>query len=257
MLLPASLTTQHSSQSAYFDAEFRGYRSYSPEPWRWSFMRRIFGELDVSAANGPYLDIGVGGSGATVIEAARRGVASFGCDLSVEAVAQADRFAASEQQSANARFVACAAESLAFADGVFASLSAVAVLEHVERDDVAASEMFRVLRPGGRAWVTVPHAYRFIPPPVWPVYWAHDRRLGHQRHYDIRSLVAVMERAGFRHVSTSFTGHPVKIAQVLLDKLLRGDARTRVWWRLESLDLRAQGRALGALQLSAVFDRPA
>jgi hypothetical protein len=59
------------------------------------------------------------------------------------------------------------------------------------------------------------------------------------------------------HVETSYSGHPVKILQLVLDRLLPTSiaARDRLWWQLEHLDLRAAGRAYGALQLSAVFER--
>ena len=100
---------------------------------------------------GPYLDVGVGGSGATVIEVARAGVDAVGCDLSVPGVVQARRFAAAEGVDDRAAFVVCEAEALPFADGpsaarasrcvgsrasgaaangAFGSASAVAVLEH-------------------------------------------------------------------------------------------------------------------------------
>ena len=257
VLLPATLSGQQSSQTAYFDAEFSAYDTYDPENWRRSFIARIFSSLGVVESGGSYLDVGVGGSGATVIEAARLGVAAVGCDLSVAGVVQAGRAATSEGLSQRARFVACVAEALPFPDASFTTASAVAVLEHLDDDELAARELHRVLRPGGRVWITVPNAYRYIPPPLWPVYKAHDRRLGHKRHYDIAALAALMERIGFRHRETSFTGHPVKVLQLLVARLGSSARAERLWWKLESLDLRADKRALGALQLNAVFERPA
>jgi SAM-dependent methyltransferase len=199
----------------------------------------------------------VGGSGATVIEAARRGVQAVGCDLSVEAIVHASAFAQAEGVASRARFVVCPAEALPFPDGTFGCASAVAVLEHVEDDALAVRELARVVRPGGHVWVTVPNAYRYIPPPLWPVYRLHDRRLGHKRHYDVAALTRVMQHAGFRHRSTSFSGHPVKVLQLVLDRLLPvgAERRKRIWWGLEERDLRGDHRALGALQLSAVFER--
>ena len=53
-----------------------------------------------------YLDVGVGGSGATVIEASRRGVVAVGCDLSIEGVSAAAR-AAQQEDVGTKRFFAC------------------------------------------------------------------------------------------------------------------------------------------------------
>jgi SAM-dependent methyltransferase len=258
VLLPPGLSAQQRAQTAYFDAEFGSYGSYRPENWRLSFVRRIFSALDVLGRGHPYLDVGVGGSGATVIEAARLGARSVGCDLSVAGVLQARGSAEAEGVDGLASFVACAAEALPFTDGSFGSASAVAVLEHLDDDLAAAQELHRVLRPGGCVWVTVPHAYRYIPPPLWPVYALHDRRLGHKRHYDAAHLVRTMAAAGLQLRTVAYSGHPIKIVQLLVDRLLGGSvgSRDRAWWRLESLDLRADGRARGALQLSAVFERP-
>ena len=259
VLLPASLSAQQQSQSQYFDSEFTRFpETYAPENWRLSFNHRIFKALGIEEGLGPYLDVGVGGSGATVIEAARLGVDATGCDLSISGVLHAKRLARGEGVDGRARFVVCAAESLPFEDGAFAGASAVAVLEHLDDDGAAARELARVVRPGGRVWVTVPLAYRYILPPLWPVYRRHDRKLGHKRHYDEPALVRLLGRAGLQHVETTYTGHFVKVLQLVLDRLLpsRWRSRDRIWWNLERLDLRAARRPYGALQLNAVFRRP-
>lgn len=260
VLLPPTLSGQQLAQTAYFDAEFSVYDQYQPEHWRASYMRRIFSALGIAdTSGGRYLDVGVGGSGATVIEAARLGVEAIGCDLSLEGVRRASRFARTEGVAALARFVACAAESLPFRDETFGCASAVAVLEHLEDDAAAASELARVVRPGGLVWTTVPLAYRYVLPPLWPIYLWHDRKLGHLRHYNEAALVALARNAGLRHVDTSYTGHAVKIVQLLLDRLplLSAERRSSVWWKLEHLDLRATQRPWGALQLNVVLERPA
>lgn len=257
-ILLLGTTSQHSHQQRYFDSEFARYDSYEIENWRRSFLDRIFAALDIPRGEGPYLDVGVGGSGATVIEAARSGMESVGCDLSVEGVLRARRHAAGEGVDERASFVVCAAERLPFPDAAFARASAVALLEHVEDHSRALAELWRVLRPGALAWVTVPHAYRYMPPPVWPVYWLHDRRIGHKRHYSERSLVAAFAETGFEHVETQFTGHPVKLLQLAVSLARPSFARptSAWWWRLEELDRRASSRPLGAVQISAVFRKP-
>jgi ubiquinone/menaquinone biosynthesis C-methylase UbiE len=257
ILLSGALSDQHEHQRRYFDTEFQNYERYEPENWRLSFIERIFGALGLAEDREPYLDVGVGGSGATVIEAARLGVASVGCDLSVEGVTAARRFARQEGVDGPAAFVVCAAEALPFPEHAFSAASAVALLEHLDDDRQTVAELARVVRPGGLVWLTVPHAYRYMPPPVWPIYWWHDRRIGHKRHYDERRLVELCAEAGLEHVRTSYSAHPVKLLQFAGTKLFRTmrEQRSSMWWRLEGLDRRAEDRRIGALQLSAVFRR--
>ena len=257
LLVPAELTDQHEHQRGYFDSEFAAFADYRIDDWRASFNDRIFKALELSPENGPYLDVGVGGSGATVIEAARLGVRSAGCDLSVEGVVRAQGFARAQGLAAMTKFVVCTAERLPFPDGSVGCASAVALLEHLDDDEAAVAELARVVRPGGRVWVTVPHAYRHMPLPVWPFYWLHDRRIGHKRHYRASTLRRVFEQLGFRHIETQFSGHPIKILQyaALLVSERAGIRASRLWWAAERRDLAGAGKPRGALQLSAVFKR--
>jgi ubiquinone/menaquinone biosynthesis C-methylase UbiE len=256
-MLGEALSEQHRHQREYFDAEFAAYEEYRLENWRRSFIERIFAAVGVLEGAEPYLDVGVGGSGATVIEAGRRGIDAVGCDLSVPGVLVAHRFAVDQGVEDYTQFVVCAAEMLPFPDATFGSASAVALLEHLDDDRPAVMELARVLRPGGRVWLTVPHAFRYMPPPVWPLYWWHDRRIGHKRHYDEERLVRLCGEAGLVHVHTAYSAHPVKILQFAGARLLprMRDPRSSVWWRLERLDRRAEGRRWGAMHLNAVFQR--
>ncbi len=238
LLLPDTLTQQHEVQLRYFEREFGAYQTYSLENWRLSYIERIFNATSVLEGGAPYLDVGVGGSGATVIEAARRGVEAIGCDLSPRGVAAARRFAREEGVAENASFVVCAAEALPLPTASVGAASAVAVLEHLDDDGLAVGELARVLKPGGRVWITVPHAFRYMPPPIWPLYWLHDRRIGHKRHYDEKRLLELCATLGLEHVQTLYSGHPVKFLQFFLSLFLPAARRERspLWWRLEQRD---------------------
>jgi SAM-dependent methyltransferase len=257
VLIAEELSEQHRRQLAYFDKEFAEYAGYQVENWRLSYIERIFGALGVLDGRSPYLDVGVGGSGATVIEAGRRGAVAVGCDLSPEGVMAAGRFAREQGVEDLAEFVVCAAEALPFADSSFRSASAVALLEHLDDDRPAVAELARVLEPDARLWLMVPHAFRYMPLPVWPLYWWHDRRIGHKRHYDERRLVRLCAEFGLEHVRTVYSAHPVKLVQAAAAKLFprMRVPRSPAWWRLEQLDRRAERRAWGALHLNAVFRR--
>jgi len=82
------------------------------------------------------------------------------------------------------------AQRLPFADRSFDLIVALDILEHVPDDDAMASEILRVLRPGGHAILNVP---------AHPMLWSeHDVALHHFRRYTPHTLRTVLEGAGLR-----------------------------------------------------------
>jgi len=85
---------------------------------------------------------------------------------------------------------------------------ALDVLEHLEDDRAALSEVLRVLRPGGILLATVP-AYTFL----WS---SHDEALGHRRRYLRRELRERVVAAGFEIELCSYImGSVLPVAVVL------------------------------------------
>lgn len=81
-------------------------------------------------------------------------------------------------------------QRLPFTDSSFASVMMLDMLEHVSDDWLALAEAFRVLRPGGAAFVTVP---------AFPSLWsAHDEAEMHLRRYRKKDLLRLCESVGFR-----------------------------------------------------------
>lgn len=241
-----SADRQYVGQRAYFDAEFETPERGLPN-WRRSYLRRLH---DAGALAGPVVDVGVGGSGYTVIEAARTGADAVGCDLSPTGVAAARRRAVAEGVDESTLWICCSAERLPLAAATFSSALAIAVLEHVPDDIAMLSELARVLRPGGKAWVTVPHALRHIAAWFRIPNRLHDRRLGHLRRYDAEELIAAAESVGLVVDDVQFTGHPVKVLQ-----LLAGRASESFWWWCEERDLARRNVRRGSMQLSLTFTR--
>jgi ubiquinone/menaquinone biosynthesis C-methylase UbiE/uncharacterized protein YbaR (Trm112 family) len=240
---------QYAGQRAYFDSEFRGYQRYALENWRVAYLERLraAGVLDGPAS--PLVDVGVGGSGYTVIEAARGGRPAIGCDLSLEGLLVAREFARVEGVAELTLWVCCSAEKLPLASGSTGSALAIAVIEHVPDDQAALRELARVLEPGGRAWVTVPHGLPNISPVFRRANRRHDRRLGHLRRYEAETLVQAARPGGLRPLDVQFTGHSIKVLQLAGKRL--GD---RLWWWCERRDRRRNVRS-GSMQLSVVFER--
>lgn len=86
-------------------------------------------------------------------------------------------------------FITGQAESLTFPDASFSAASAFDVIEHAD-DERALAELFRVLAPGGRLFLSVP-AYDWL----WST---RDDLAGHRRRYSRRQLRQKLGHAGFR-----------------------------------------------------------
>lgn len=146
------------------------------------------------------LDLGCG-AGRHAFEAARRGAKVVAVDMDraelahVTAVFAAMAQAGEIPDGASGMAVAGDATSLPFPDGSFDKVIAAEVLEHLPADQVAMDEITRVLRPGGKAAVTVP---AWLPERIC---WRlsddyHNVEGGHVRIFTRRELVAKLTRSG-------------------------------------------------------------
>jgi SAM-dependent methyltransferase len=72
------------------------------------------------------------------------------------------------------------------------------VLEHIERDDLALSQVFRILKPGGLAVLEVPAG-----PNLYDIY---DKQLMHHRRYGLDAFVKLVRNAKFEIVERSHLG---------------------------------------------------
>jgi ubiquinone/menaquinone biosynthesis C-methylase UbiE len=130
------------------------------------------------------LDAGAG-AGHLANRLAERGCTVVGIDASERFVAYATAHAVP-----GARFELGDVTAIALPDASVDVAIAGEVLEHVVDDDLAASELFRVLVPGGVCLVSMP-----ADPGLWDF---SDQWAGHVRRYDEPSLRDLFERQGFR-----------------------------------------------------------
>jgi ubiquinone/menaquinone biosynthesis C-methylase UbiE len=235
---------QHAHQRDHYDETYRQYRNYELDNWQRVYVDRASRVWPAASRADAYLDVGAGGSGYTVIEAARRGVLSVGCDISLEGMKMARHFAEVEGVAERCLWVVCTSECLPFADGAFAATAAIAVLEHVPNDRAAILETARVTRKGGRVYMLVPNALDRMPRLLRWLYKRHDQRIGHLRHYSVAELSEQCRSAGLSTTSWAYSAHWVKAWQLLVHmaaRRLRIDD-SRLWWLLERLDDRAASR---------------
>lgn len=103
-------------------------------------------------------------------------------------------------------------------DGDFDLVVALDVLEHIDEDRAAMATILDLVRPGGRALITVPAVKR-----LWGF---HDLRLGHVRRYDQGELVRLVDPAIGR---VAFVGHfnllllPLAMVFRVAERLLKRD----------------------------------
>jgi len=97
------------------------------------------------------------------------------------------------------QYVKCDARTLPLATGSFDVCTAWDVLEHVPEDELMLRELSRVLRPGGRVRLSVPHKQIAVFPALlmpWLHHrWQHSLRTGYTPS-EIRSLAEASDFAG-------------------------------------------------------------
>lgn len=158
----------------YFAIEGRHWWFRGMRDLQWRVLRGL------GLPSGRALDVGCGtGYWLKQLQAL---VPADGCDNATEAL----RFC---QERGVAGLTQASATHLPFAGSSYDLVTALGLVEHVERDDQVLDECFRVLRPGGHLLVlTSGH----------PWLWSqHDEAVHHVRRYTRRELGAKLAAAGF------------------------------------------------------------
>ena len=144
-------TNEQRASDAYFrDIEDRRYRAHYN-------LRELFASL--AGSKGRLLEIGCG-IGVDSIQLAKCGFDVTAVDLTESALAVAKEFAAHRDVTVDFRLGN--AERLDFSDGEFDVVYSFGVLHHTPDIEKAVSEVRRVLRPGGTAYVMLYHKYSLV-----------------------------------------------------------------------------------------------
>ncbi|NVM37812.1 MAG: class I SAM-dependent methyltransferase [Candidatus Lokiarchaeota archaeon] len=89
----------------------------------------------------------------------------------------------------------------------FDFVSALDVLEHIKDDELAISEISRILKKNGIVVITVPHRMKY--------YTNQDKLIGHYRRYDIDQIISNFNKFNLRNLKTfGVYGRLMKIADI-------------------------------------------
>ena len=128
--------------------------------------------------------------------AARRGAHTFGIDIARSTILQAELAFTDRPLHAAAADV----RRLPFADQQFDAIYSMGTIEHFDDSDVAVREMFRVLKPGGRAIIGVPNRWDpFLRPLlVRLMQYVGAYGYGAERSFSRKAFRRMLESHGFQ-----------------------------------------------------------
>jgi SAM-dependent methyltransferase len=135
-------------------AETRFRSEYDYAVWEYRRSAKVIAALERSGVvlGGRVLDAGCG-SGGTALSLAEETDYAVGLDLDARFAGSGTRLKA-ERRIANAGFVQGNAQALPFRDGSFDLVFSHSVIEHVTSAEAYLRECRRVLRPGGRLYLS-------------------------------------------------------------------------------------------------------
>jgi len=144
-----------------------------------SFLERIIQKSEVRSQKPKILDVGCGTGGNLEM------LAKFGAAEGVDVSDDALEFCQSKGLTVHKGL----AEKLPFADESFDVVTALDVVEHLDDDIAGLSEMFRVLKTGGKTLI-------FVPAFMW-LWGVQDDVSNHRIRYTKKQIVERLEKSGF------------------------------------------------------------
>ena len=197
--------------------------------WNTVFPGELLCEAVELRAGEKVLDVATG-SGNAALSAARRNCEAVGIDYVPALIDRARERAAVERLPAQFQVGDC--EEIPFADGAFDAVLSVYGSIFAPRPELAAQELLRVCRSGGKIGMTnwTPDGFwgqafalqaRYLPPPVPlrpPAEWGTEKRLAELFGPAIVSMRIVKRSALFRYRSVA---HWIEVFQTYFGPIIR------------------------------------
>jgi len=182
----------------------RKHSSKGDKAWRPAHAYPIFLDYLQVEPRKKFLDIGCG-TGHLLSEAEKRGLETYGVDISDEAVQIVQRI------SPRSRVAVGSGENLEFPDGFFDYLTCIGALEHFLDMRKGLREMIRVTRKEARLCIVVPNINCFA--------WKNSGSRGTDQQDINERLLSLKEWKAF------FRGEGLKILKIHQDKWFVKDIR--------------------------------
>ena len=169
-------------------------------------LHRVIANRRSKFQNQIFLDVGCGVGGLSSI-ASENFQLYFGMDISFNSVLQSY----SEVKAANCIFFVGDAENIPLKNEVVDVTASRWLFEHLDHPQQCSSEMFRILKKGGVAYVDTNHkvfflTYRWFQMKMRPnSYWKRMEEAGHShdRFFDRNNLSSIFFDCGFRKVDVN------------------------------------------------------
>mgnify|MGYP001575204898 CR=1 FL=1 len=236
----------YKKQLTYFEKEFSAVSRYELAEWQKSYIQKIKEYLlDNDFKNKTLLDIATG-SGYVAVEMARYGINVIACDMSEQAIENIKKYK-KKFSLKNLELLVCKAEDIPLADNSVDYIIANAILEHIIDEKKAIYKWKKVLRKEGKMLITVPLSLKYVWPFLWLINILYDKRLGHLRRYDLKSL---KEKFRLKVFKVFYTGHLFKVLGVMFSELI-GTHRFDEF--LEKQDSKKRDIQYGGSNISVIF----
>ena len=160
----------------------------------------IIKNLQRFVSGGRVLDVGCG-TGSLVVKLALHGYEVYGIDMSQECLDMTSKRLNSLQVMNKGEVRKGNALGIDYPDGFFDAIIAAEVLEHLEEDNLAVKEFYRLLRPGGSCLITVPSNQR-----LWDIW---DEMAGHKKRYYKDDLMRLFKEQSFSVERLFSWGFPI------------------------------------------------
>lgn len=239
-------TNHYKKQLKYFGYEFGNKKEYSLASWQKRYIEIIKKEILGKNYKGKTLVDIATGSGYVAIELSKLPLSVIATDLSPQAIANVKKYKRQFGLS-SLKAIKCYAEKIPLPSESVDYIVANAILEHLPDEAKAIKEWKRILKPKGKLFITVPLKFKYIWPFLWLPNYIHDKKIGHLRRYDKKSLERTFD---LPLKNIFYSGHLIKVLGMILSIITKSDIFNDYF---EKEDKKKEKRAYGANNISVIF----